>query len=214
MYTVWIGGPHNLAGVECIDCHGYDITQGAQQLEFLNHTFTVKPDLACGQSEDCHYDPLNPGAMEAWALGQLEMIEHAFDALTDEIEAEASTFGAIVLAYNATAGADHDLANTVYAAVENAEFWVDYYEADGSYGFHYPHLTFEELNAAYAEMLDAKAYFYEMMPADAVTVTVTVTNTVTNTVTVLGGDSLLLVGGSVGGIVIGLVLGILVGRRR
>jgi hypothetical protein len=206
MYTVWTGGPHNLANVECIDCHGYDITQGPGQLEFLNHTFEVKPDLACGQSEECHE------GMETWALGQLEMIEEAFDALVAEFTADATAFTTVVETYNATADADHALANMVLADISDAEAVFDLYEADGSHGFHYPHMIFEELNAAYNDFLNAKAYFYENLPADVTTVTETVTVTVTHTV--IGGDTLLLVGGSVGGIVVGLVLGVLVGRRR
>ena len=124
---------------------------------------------------------------------------------------EASAMAAVVATYNATAGADVAAANAMQAAIDEAETLVGYFGYDGSSGFHDGTQVFAELNAVYADLLNAKATFYQ---ATAEGVTVTVTNTVTNTVTVVGGDTLLLIGGSVGGIVIGLVLGILVGRRR
>ncbi len=209
MYTVWLGGPHNLAGVECTDCHGYDLTVASGD-PFMNHTFVVKPDIACGQ-EECH----DAEGAEEWALGQLEMIEDAFEALTHEIHTEATALQAIIDAYNATEGADHAVANHVADIIEEVEDVVHLYEADRSMGFHYPHMIFEELNAAFVDLVDAKAYFYENTDTGpTVTVTVTVTNTVTGTPPPPAGDTLLLIGGSVGGIVVGLVLGILVGRRR
>ena len=207
MYTVWLGGPHDLALVECVDCHGYDLTVESSD-PFFNHSFVVKPDIACGQSAECHE------GMETWALGQLDMIEHAFDALVAEFETEAAALQAIVDTYNATAGADHAVANYVDAAISDAESVVNLYKEDGSHGFHHPMMIFEDINAAYRDLIDAKSYFYENTDTGPMT---TVTNTVTVTVTappVPGGDTLLLIGGSVGGIVVGLVLGILVGRRR
>ncbi len=104
-YQVWLGGPHNLAGVECIDCHGYDIAPGDNV--FLNHTFVVDPDVACGQSDECHN-----GTVE-WALHQLEEIQSAFETLYEEFETEATAFTAIVMAYNDTADADYDLVSDV-----------------------------------------------------------------------------------------------------
>jgi hypothetical protein len=211
-YEVWTGGTHNLAGVECTDCHGYSLIfyRGAWRGD-LNHTFALDPDIACGQARDeaevgCHE------GMETWALGQLEMRHEAFDALTLEITTEATAMAAEVATYNATAGADVSAANAMQAAIDAAEDVVAYYNYDGSGGMHDGAQTFTELNAAYAALLDAKATFY-MDTAAAPTVTVTVTNTVTGP-PVPGGDTLLLIGGSVGGIVVGLVLGILVGRRR
>jgi hypothetical protein len=179
----------------------------------LNHTFALDPEIACGQARDeaevgCHE------GMETWALGQLEMRHQAFDALTLEITTEATAMAAVVATYNATAGADVSAANAMQAAIDAADDVVAYYGYDGSGGMHDGAQTFTELNEAYANLLDAKATFY-MDTAAAPTVTVTVT--VTNTVTLpppIGGDTLLLIGGSVGGIVLGLVLGILVGRRR
>jgi hypothetical protein len=179
----------------------------------LNHTFAIDPDIACGQARDeadvgCHE------GMDTWALGQLEMRHDAFDTLTTEILAEATAMAAEVATYNATAGADVSAANAMQAAIDSAEDVVQYYVYDGSGGFHDGAQTFTALNEAYASLLDAKATFYEDTAAAP-----TVTNTVTVTVTVTappvpGGDTLLLIGGSVGGIVVGLVLGILVGRRR
>jgi hypothetical protein len=207
MYTVWLGGPHNLAGIDCVDCHGYDLTVESGD-PFFNHSFVVKPDIACGQSAECHE------GMETWALGQLHMIEDAFEALVLEFTTEADALQAIIDAYNATAGADHAVANYVDAAISDASDVVHLYEADGSHGFHHPQMIFEDINAAFRDLLDAKAYFYENTDTGpTVTVTVTVTNTVTSP-PLPGGDTLLLIGGSVGGIVVGLVLGILVGRRR
>ncbi|MFW9966915.1 MAG: ammonia-forming cytochrome c nitrite reductase subunit c552 [Candidatus Thorarchaeota archaeon] len=208
-YEVWLGGTHNLAGVECTNCHGYSLIfyRGAWRAD-LNHTFAVNPDLACGQAREegelgCHE------GMETWALGQLEMRHDAYEALTQEILDEADSMATVVAAYNATEGADVAAANAMQAAIDEAERVVGYYGYDGSGGFHDGAETFTALNEVYADLLNAKATFYEST-AEAPTVTVTVTTTVT----VIGGDTLLLIGGSVGGIVIGLVLGVLVGRRR
>jgi formate-dependent nitrite reductase cytochrome c552 subunit len=190
-YQTWVGGPHALAGVECIDCHGYDVAPGDNV--FLNHTFVVKPDLACGQAAECHM------GLEDWAINQLETYQASYEDLTVEILAEANAFEPVVLAYNATAGANQTLVNYVLGFVDDAANLVTYYNADGSQGFHHPHQIFGELNAAYADLLDAKAYFYEMVPAP---------------VAGIGVDTLIIVAGAAGGIVVGLLLGVLVGRRR
>jgi formate-dependent nitrite reductase cytochrome c552 subunit len=192
-YQTWTGGPHALAGVECIDCHGYDVAPGDHV--FLNHTFLVNLDESCGQSDECHE------GLEDWAIDQLEIYQASYDELTAEIDAEVAAFGPIVEAYNATAGANHTLANIVLEAIDNADGMVSLYYGDGSHGFHHPHQIFGDLNAAYADLLDAKALFYEMTGGPA------------------GGggvpaDTLIIVAGAAGGIVVGLLLGVLVGRRR
>ncbi|MHA2207118.1 MAG: multiheme c-type cytochrome, partial [Candidatus Thorarchaeota archaeon] len=199
-YEVWIGGTHNLAGVECTDCHGYSLIfyRGSLRSD-LNHTFAIDPDIACGQARDADELGCHEG-METWALGQLEMRGEAFDALTEEILEDAEALGAEVATYNATAGANVTLANLAQAAVDNAEDVVHYYQADSSRGFHDGAETFHALNEAHAALLNAKATFYRgSAPAGGFT---------------LGGDTLTLVGLGVGGIVVGLVLGVLVGRRR
>ena len=215
-YNVWTGGTHHLAGVECIDCHGFDYAvSGDNSTYFLNHTFVVKPELACGQSEECHL------GMEDWAINQLEMHQDAFDALAEEITTEAEALLTIVETYNATDGADHELVADTIEVIEEVEDLVHLLENDKSHGFHDAAGMMEDLNEAYADLLNAKAYFYENTPAatvtvtETVTVTVTVTETVTDPGTLFGFDStMVLIGGSVGGIVIGLILGILVGRRQ
>ncbi len=193
-YTVWIGGSHDLAGVECIDCHGYDLTPGLSV--FLNHTFAVDPDIACGQTDECH-----EGTVE-WALNQLEEIQTSFAHLVEELETEAAAIGLIVEAYNLTADANHTLANYVLDAIDEAVGVAHYYGYDGSAGFHDPTETFDAVNGAFRDLLNAKAYFYENVPA----------------ATTPGGgisaDTLIIVGGAAGGIVVGLLLGVLVGRRR
>jgi hypothetical protein len=191
-YQTWTGGPHALAGVECIDCHGYDVAPGDH--EFLNHTFLVNLDKACGQS-DCHE------GLEDWAIGQLETYQDSYDELTGEIDAEVAAFSAIVDAYNATAGANYTLTAEVYEAIDAADGMVSLYYGDGSHGFHHPHQIFGDLNGAYADLLDAKAYFYEMTGETAGPPP-------------LPADTLIIVAGAAGGIVVGLLLGVLVGRRR
>ena len=191
-YQTWAGGPHALAGVECIDCHGYDVAPGDN--EFLNHTFIVNPDVACGQ-EDCHE------GLEDWAIDQLETYQASYEDLTEAIEAEVAAFGPIVEAYNATAGANTTLANIVLGAIDAADGAVFHYNGDGSDGFHHPHQIFGELNEAYADLLDAKALFYEMTGGAPGAPGVSA-------------DMLIIVGGAAGGIIVGLLLGVLVGRRR
>ncbi len=215
-YEVWIGGSHHLAGVECIDCHGYDLTIESGN-PFLNHSFVVDPEIACGQ-EDCH-DGVG-GSDAVWALGQLQMTEDSFVALTEEIIDEAESLQAIVDAYALEAGANTTLVDEITAIIGDVEDVVHYYQYDGSSGFHDRADIFASLNEAYADLLNGKATFYEWTGFDTVTVTEIVTETVTETVTVTvtvpggGYDTLTLVGGASGGIVLGLVLGVLVGRRR
>ncbi|MFW9847768.1 MAG: ammonia-forming cytochrome c nitrite reductase subunit c552 [Candidatus Thorarchaeota archaeon] len=211
-YNVWYGGTHHLAGVECIDCHGYDYAlEGDPSTQFLNHTFMVNPDVACGQAPECHE------GLEEWAIGQLESHQSAYNALVEEINTEVEDLSEIVLAYNATEGADHELVAEVMDIIDDVESVVSTQEGDLSEGFHDFSGIMSDLNAAYADLLNAKAYFYENTPPATVTNTVTVT--VTTTVTGPGGTlfgmdaTLVLIGGSVGGIVIGLILGVLVGRR-
>ncbi|MHA2601161.1 MAG: ammonia-forming cytochrome c nitrite reductase subunit c552 [Candidatus Thorarchaeota archaeon SMTZ1-83] len=219
MYEVWVGGSHHLAGVECIDCHGYQLVPSTHSptgwAAWLNHSFALNLTITCGQDDghisgvSCHGEEL-----ETWALGQLQMTHDAFEALIDEFNATIVSIQAVHDAYVATAGHDATLAATLETAIGTAEGKMDYYINDGSDGFHDTEDIFGSLNDAYRALLEAEADFYEGIPDVTVTETVTETVTVTHTVTVIGGDTLLLVGGSVGGIVIGLVLGVLVGRRR
>jgi hypothetical protein len=162
----------------------------------MDHTFTVEPADACGQTtdeSDCHSGSV------AWALNQLEEITSSFDALVTDFETEAAAFETIVLAYNATAGADYELVDHVLGIVDDASGIVTYWGYDGSSGFHDPMGAFEALNGAFRDLLDAEAYYYENLPAPP---------------PVGGFDTLILVGGAAGGIVVGLLLGVLVGRRR
>ncbi|MFW9891811.1 MAG: multiheme c-type cytochrome [Candidatus Thorarchaeota archaeon] len=192
-YDVWKGGPHDLTGiVECTSCHGF--REGDHGPE-MNHTFSVLPEDACNQTA-CHEGQLD------WALTQMEEIQSSFDALVTDFTTEADAFETIVMEYNATADADYELVDYVLGIVDDASTTVGYYGYDGSSGFHDPMETFDALNGAFRDLLDAKAYFYENMPEPT-------------TPTPVGGfDTLIVVGGAAGGIVVGLLLGVLVGRRR
>lgn len=189
--TVWRGGPHDLADVECIDCHGWQ--PGSYGSSYINHTFAVNPDEACGQSTECHE------GHEDWAINQLEEIQSAFHDLVLELETEATAFEVIVEAYNATVGANHTLANYVLDEIDTAVGVAHYYDYDGSGAFHDPMETFDAVNGAFRDLLDAKAFYYANLPAPAAG---------------FSADTLIIVGGAVGGIVVGLLLGVLVGRRR
>ena len=190
-YDVWKEGAHDLTGVvECTSCHGFQ--QGGHG-PTMNHTFAVFPDDSCGQGPECHE------GQEDWAINQLEEIQSAFDDLVEDFETEAAAFETIVLAYNATVGADLTLVTDVLDIVDTASTTVGYYVYDGSSGFHDPMETFDALNSAFRDLLDAKAYYYENLPAPAAG---------------FSADTLIIVAGAAGGIVVGLLLGVLVGRRR
>ncbi len=189
--TVWKGGPHDLADVECIDCHGWQ--PGSYGSAYINHTFAVDPDVACGQSTDCHE------GHEDWAINQLEETQSAFHDLVLELETEATAFELIVEAYNATVGANHTLANYVLDEIDTAVGVAHYYDYDGSGGFHDPMETFDAVNGAFRDLLDAKEFYYANLPAAPAGISA---------------DTLIIVGGAAGGIVVGLLLGVLVGRRR
>ncbi|MFW9958667.1 MAG: ammonia-forming cytochrome c nitrite reductase subunit c552 [Candidatus Odinarchaeota archaeon] len=189
-YTVWRGGAHDLTGiVECTDCHGFEVGSHGPE---MNHSFYVNAEDACGQAPECHE------GQEEWAINQLEEIQSSFDALVADFDTEASAFETIVLAYNATAGADYELVDYVLGIVDEASTTVGYYVYDRSSGFHDPTETFDALNSAFRDLLDAKAYYYENLPAPAG----------------FSADTLIIVGGAAGGILVGLLLGVLVGRRR
>jgi hypothetical protein len=158
----------------------------------MNHTFSVLPEDACNQTE-CHAGHLD------WAIEQLEEIQSAFHDLVLELETEATALETIVEAYNATAGANHTLANYVLDEIDAAVGVAHYYEYDGSAGFHDPMETFDAVNGAFRDLLDAKAFYYANLPAP---------------VAGFSADTLIIVGGAAGGIVVGLLLGVLVGRRR
>ncbi len=189
-YTVWRGGAHDLADVECTDCHGFRLGSHGPT---MNHTFTVETADACGQSTECHE------GHEEWAVNQLEEIQSAYEELVLELETEATAFAAIVEAYNATAGANHTLANYVLDEIDTAVGVAHYYGYDRSSGFHDPTETFEAVNGAFRDLLDAKALYYANLPAP---------------VAGFSADTLIIVAGAAGGIVVGLLLGVLVGRRR
>ncbi len=197
-YTIQQGGAHGLTGVVyCTDCHGF--RQGSHGPE-MDHTFTVEPADACGQTtdeSDCHSGNV------AWALNQLEEITSSYDALVTDFETEAAAFETIVMNYNATAGADYELVDEVLEIVDDASGVVAFWGYDGSSGFHDPLGAFEAINGAFRDLLEAEAYFYDNLPEP------------TTTPPPVGGfDTLVVVGGAAGGIVVGLLLGVLVGRRR
>ena len=209
-YELWIGSPHELAGLQCTNCHGYDLTNASDtSTYFLNHTFVVKPELACGPpGSGCHEDNLQ------WALNQLQSIQSAFNGMVSDIQSEIDSLHTTIVAYNATDGANHTLVNEVQDVIDSVQSSINTYGYDGSSGFHNNIGEMQGLNTAYTQLLNEKAYFYESVPPETVTVTNTVTNTVTTTVTTPVMDPLFTAGGAVGGIIIGLVLGLLVGRRR
>ena len=195
-YVIQTGGAHGLTGVVlCTDCHGF--RQGDHGPE-MDHSFSVEPEDSCGQTTDlssCH------SGNEAWAIAQLEEITSSYDALVTDFETEATAFETIVMDYNATAGADYELVDYVLGVVDDASGTVGYYGYDGSSGFHDPMGTFDALNGAFRDLLDAEVYFYDNLPEGPAPPS--------------GGvDTLILVGGAAGGIVVGLLLGVLVGRRR
>jgi hypothetical protein len=166
----------------------------------MDHSFSVLPEDACNQT-GCHDNNLD------WALGQLEEIQSSFESLVADFEAEATAFETVVMNYNATEGADHDFVSDVLDMVDEASTAVGYQVYDGSSGFHDPMGSFEAVNTAFRDLLDARAYFYENVPeAPSTTPTPTTPIPVDNT--------LIIVGGAAGGIVVGLLLGVLVGRRR
>ncbi len=204
---IWYGGTHNIVGVECIDCHGYDLVNVTDpDSYFLNHTFVVDPALACGQSVECHE------GQEEWALNQLENIGDAFDALSDEILTEATSFELQVQAFNQSAGANATFANEMQEIIDDVRDRVQALVDDDSHGFHNPVAITEALNDAYRELLDAKAVFYQYVP------TFTVTNTVTETTVVVVTSSpadlmLPVIAGAIGGILIGLLVGAIIGKR-
>ncbi|MHA2426347.1 MAG: ammonia-forming cytochrome c nitrite reductase subunit c552 [Candidatus Thorarchaeota archaeon] len=204
---IWYDGGHNLAGVECVDCHGYDLANVTDPSSyFLNHTFVVNPDLACGQSDDCHE------GYEDWALLQLEMIGDAFDSLTDEILAEATSFELQVQAYNQSANANVTFANEMQDVIDEVRDLVDDLIADDSHGFHNPSGITEILNEAYRDLLNAESAFYQHVPTMIVTETVTVTDTIV--ITRSEADSMLtLVGGTIGGLLLGIIFGVVIGKR-
>jgi hypothetical protein len=190
---VWVGGPHYMTGiVECVDCHGFE--QGSHG-SITNHSFYVNPEDSCGQSAECHE------GQEAWAIAQMEEITTAFDELVEDFGDEADAFETVVLAYNATAGANQTLVNYLIGEIADASDVVAYYTYDSSSGFHSPMQTFDDINSAFRDLLNAEAYYYENLPAPATGVG-------------FSADTLIIVAGAAGGIVVGLLLGVLVGRRR
>ena len=200
MYDLFTSGPHGLTGiVECTSCHGFELGLHGPT---TNHTFLVDPEQACGQSAECHE------GQATWAINQLEEIQSSYSALVSDISAEASSLETIVTAYNATDGANHTLANYVLGVVSDAQSTVSYYNGDASSGFHNPTGTFDALNSAYRDLLNAKAFYYANVQSTGTTGTTTTGGQPT------GFSTLIVVAGAAGGIVAGLVLGVLVGRRR
>jgi predicted CXXCH cytochrome family protein len=201
---IWIDGSHALAGVECIDCHGFDYYDS--DTYFLNHTFAVDPDIACGQSDECHEGNVD------WALNQLELIGDAFDALSEEVLAEAESFELRVQAFNESARANVTFANEMQEIIDDVRDRVQDLIDDDSHGFHNPADMTAALNEAFRDLLEAEAVFYQYVPTVYETNTVTVTET--NLITRSDADNMLvMVGGSIGGIIIGLLVGVIVGKR-
>ena len=140
---VYLSGPHEKAGVDCVDCHGLGehFAHGSVG-EWFNHTFWIYDtywpynDTRPVTCSKCH-------ELE-WADAQLDVIEHTTETMTHAAEE------IITAAYSVieSAGLSETEAAELTAAVDTAADTVHYWMADASGGLHNPEGTFAAISAA------------------------------------------------------------------
>jgi hypothetical protein len=151
------------------------------------------------------------------------MIQDSFDALTDEILVEADSLQDSLDEYNGTDYANRTTAEHIQHIIDNATDLVERYRLDKSKGVHNQWETFQDLNAAYNDLVKADALLSEVIFAaverETVTMTVTVTETMTEVTTVFetvpppeSESRLVVTGLGIAGLLAGLVIGVLIGR--
>jgi formate-dependent nitrite reductase cytochrome c552 subunit len=214
MYDIWMGSSHQLAGVECVDCHGYSVQPNGHG--FMNHTFNVNPQEVCGQSEFCHE------GMETYVLGQLEIIHDIYEALTLEILSLADTVENQAAEYEASQDANATVVSMARSIIADARNIVESFNEDRSRGVHDWQQISDSLNTAHRALLQARAAIfeaesivYELISGeiDVTTYTMIVTRYIDPPPPPLGQSELNFVGGAVGGFMVAIILGIIVGRK-
>jgi hypothetical protein len=210
MYDIWIGSSHHLAGVVCINCHGYDLSSSGSA--FMNHTFNVDPLTACGQSEFCHQ------GMELYVLGQLEVIRDTYGALTSEILDLADLVESQVEAYSIVSDANSTIIDMAYSAIDDARSTVQAMDKDRSHGVHDWKQISNSLNTIHRELLrartailEAESIVYDLISGeiDVTTHSIIVTHYIEPPP---GMSEISFVGGAVAGFTISIILGIIMGR--
>jgi hypothetical protein len=214
MYDIWMGSSHQLAGVECVDCHGYSIQPNGQG--YMNHTFNVNLEEVCGQSEFCHE------GMETYVLGQLEVIHDTYEALTLEILSLADDVETQVTAYEVTHDANTTIVAFSQSAITDARNIIDLFNEDRSRGAHDWWEMSSSLNIVHRALLQARASIFEAesivheLIAGEIEVTthiVTMTRFIEPPPPPAGQSELSFVGGSISGFIVALIIGIIVGRK-
>ncbi|MHA2020773.1 MAG: ammonia-forming cytochrome c nitrite reductase subunit c552 [Candidatus Thorarchaeota archaeon] len=214
MYDIWMGSSHQLAGVECVDCHGYYVQSDGHG--FMNHTFNVNSQEVCGQSEFCHE------GMETYVLGQLEIIHDTYEALTLEILSLADTVENQAAEYEASQDANATVISIAHSTITEARNVVESFNEDRSRGLHDWREMSDSLNAVHRALLQARAAIFEAESIvhdlisgeiDVTTHTMTVTRHIDPPPAPLGQSELNFVGGAVGGFMAALIIGIIVGRK-
>ncbi|MFX0055782.1 MAG: ammonia-forming cytochrome c nitrite reductase subunit c552 [Promethearchaeota archaeon] len=212
MYDIWIGSSHQLAGVMCVDCHGYGIQPNGQG--FMNHSFNVNAEAACGQSEFCHK------GMETYVLGQLQVIHDTYEAMTLELLSLADDIENQALRYEATLGANATIVAMAQLAITTARDTVELFNEDRSRGVH----DWWEMSASINEMhrallearaaiLEAESIVHDLIAGEIEVTTHTVIRYVDPPPPPPGQSELGFVGGAVGGFIVSLIVGIIVGRK-
>ena len=128
-YQFAIGGPHLLAGLNCTDCHGYDLDWGGDV--GFNHTFEVQYPDACNQT-GCHDDNVE------WAIEEMEGIITTFEDMFDDFTTLYDEIDAAITASNATENKDATKIDQAVTKLAEANSLYTYVTGDGSNGFHNP----------------------------------------------------------------------------
>ncbi len=167
-YEVFVEGPHDKAGLECVSCHGQGthFAHGGVS-DYFNHTFQLYNTFYPYNQTDpivcssCH--------TQTWATSQLGVIQGlTMELIANVTQAIDNAWDSIDVA-NQTSGVNQTKIDLAADMVETAEDYIHIVENDGSKGFHNPEETFAVLSEAAHLANEAQLVAFEALSSEATT---------------------------------------------
>jgi len=149
-YDIFIGSPHEEAGLECTSCHGQGTHLSHGEVSsWFNHTFAIYNTFyPYNQTEPMVCSNCHTGESFDWAVSQLELIQNSTPDLITTVTQLIDEAKAVITIANQTSGANQTKIAEALALIEEAETLVDYVEHESSGGFHNPQALSEATHLA------------------------------------------------------------------
>lgn len=159
-YDLFIGSPHEEAGLECTSCHGQGtrLYHGEEE-PWFNHTLWIYNTFyPYNQTEPMVCSNCHAGDSFDWAVSQLEAIQTSTPDLITNVTQLIDEANATITIANQTSGVDQTKIDEALTLIEAAETLVNYVEHEASGGFHNTHALSEATQlATEAELIATSA---------------------------------------------------------